>query len=107
MWQAQSHVLDLSSGILSTNAQIGQAFKMGLLPELLRVEKEVRVCRRLRPNNGQFGVRRDKTFMNASRSPLVTKTMAALCFDWYEKMAHDQLAADARTLPDWWHRPRG
>jgi hypothetical protein len=52
-------------------------------------------------------VRRDKTFMNASRSPLVTKTMAALCFDWYEKMAHDQLAADARTLPDWWHRPRG
>jgi hypothetical protein len=27
-------------------------------------------------------VRRDKTFMNASRSPLVTKTMAALRFDW-------------------------
>ena len=42
--------------------------------------------------------------MNASRSPLVTKTMAALRFDWQGKMPHDQAAADTRTLPDWWHR---
>ena len=45
--------------------------------------------------------------MNALRSPLVTKTIAAVDFDGQPEKPHHCPVADARTPPDWWYRPRG